>query len=176
MAANNPITAAERRRIKKLHAEGATRNDIAKALKRSASTITKVCGDLGLSFDRAATKAATEAKVADAKAKRAQLMVELLDKSERLLDQLFTPATIHSFGGKDNTYNSKRVDQPLFKDQRDIMGSVSLALNASMRLDHHDTDGGAEGARSMVTALFDGLQIAYDKLTDEEAPADDARD
>lgn len=140
MAANNPVTASERRRIKKLHAEGATRNDIAKALKRSASTITRVCGDLGLSFDRTATKAATAAKVADAKSKRAEIMQGLLDDVQKLRAQLFAPAIIFSFGGKENTYAERPVPEPPARDKRDLMGSISLALTASLRLDDHDGD------------------------------------
>lgn len=157
------VTAAERKRIARLHAEGKTRNDIARAVGRSASTITKICTELGLSFDRTATKAATEAKVADAKSKRADLMNQLLDESKRMLDQLWSPTILHSFGGKDNTYNSKNVDHPLFRDQRDIMGSVSLALTASMRLDEHDRGTDADEARSMVDDLFDALGVAWNQ-------------
>ncbi len=140
MAATNPLTPAERKRIAKLHGEGKTRNDIARALGRSASTITKACRALGLSFDRTATKAATEAKVADAKAKRADIMNGLLDDVQKLRDQLFSAAIVFSFGGKENTYNERPVAEPPARDKRDLMGSISLALNASMRLDDHDGD------------------------------------
>ena len=140
MAANKPITARERKRIAELHADGATRNDIAKAVKRSPSTITKMCRELGLSFDRSKTKAATEAKVADAKARRAEIMHGLLDDVQRLRAQLFAPAIIFSFGGKENTYAERHVPEPPSRDKRDLMGSISLALNASLRLDDHDGD------------------------------------
>lgn len=138
--AAKPITDEERHRVRELHAAGLNRNAIAKELGRSGSTISKIAERLGLSFDRTAVKAATEARVADAKARRAQLMNELLDDAERLRSQLFAPTTIHSFGGKDHTYNSRSVDQPLFKDQRDIMQATNTAITASLRLDLHDTD------------------------------------
>lgn len=140
MASNNPLTDRELDRIRALHGEGKTRNDIARELKRSASTITKACTNMGLSFDRTATKAATEAKVADAKARRAEIMNGLLDDVQRLRAQLFAPAIVFSFGGKENSYNERPVDEPPARDKRDLMGSISLALNASLRLDDHDGD------------------------------------
>jgi hypothetical protein len=88
----------------------------------------------------------------------------LLDDAERLRQQLFTPTRIHSFGGKGHTYASRDVPQPLFRDQRDIMLSVSTAITASPRIDDHDT--GAEGARSMVGSLFDALRGAFDQMQD----------
>lgn len=138
--AAKPITDEERGRVRDLHTAGRNRNQIARELGRSGSTISKIAADLGLSFDRTTVKAATEARVADAKARRAQLMHELLDDAERLRSQLFAPTTIHSFGGKDHTYNSRSVDQPLFRDQRDIMQATNTAIAASLRLDLHDAD------------------------------------
>lgn len=164
-------------RLHALHAEGKSRNDIAREMGRSGSTISKHAADEGLSFERGPeVAAATEAMRADAKSRRAQMMLKLLEDADKLRLQLWAPTTLHSFGGKDHTYASKDVQQPLFKDQRDIMGACSMALNASMRLDHHDTDGGAEGARSMVTALFAGLKAAADQLDDEGVPDDAAHD
>jgi hypothetical protein len=165
--ANKPITDDDRRRVRSLHAAGRNRNQIAKELSRSGSTVSKIAAEFGLSFDRDAVKAATVARVADAKARRAELMHALLDDAQRLRQQLFAPTTIHSFGGKDNTYASRDVNQPLFKDQRDIMQATNTAITASLRIDDHDTDTGADGAKSMIGALFAGLQGAYDQLQDQ---------
>jgi hypothetical protein len=136
----NPITDEDRRRVHELHAAGRARNQIAKEIGRSGSTVSKIAAELGLSFNREAARAATEARVADAKARRAELMHALLDDAERLRQQLFAPTVIHSFGGKENTYSEKPVDQPLFRDQRDIVQAVNTAIAASLRLDLHDAD------------------------------------
>lgn len=171
--APGPLTDDERQRIRDLHAAGLGRNAIAEELSRSGSTISKAAADMDLSFERGEEVAsATAAKVADAKARRALLMHELLDDAEKLRGQLFAPTTIHSFGGKENTYNSQNVEQPLFRDQRDIMQSVSTAITASIRLDQHDADGGADGAKSMLGALAAGLQVAYDRLQQDEGEPD----
>lgn len=145
-----------------------SRNDIARDMERSGSTISRHAAAENLSFERGPeVEAATAAKVADAKARRAQMMLNLLDDADKLRLQLWEPTTLHSFGGKDHTYNSKRVDQPLFRDQRDIMGAVSVALTASMRLDLHDGDPGVDDAKSMLRSLSDGLRAAYDAMQDE---------
>lgn len=171
--AAKPITEEDRRRVRALHAAGRNRNQIAKEIGRSGSTVSKIAAELGLSFDRDAVKAATEARVADAKARRAELMHALLDDAEKLRRQLFSPTVIHSFGGKDNTYASRDVPQPLFRDQRDIMQSVSTAITASLRIDDHDTDTGTEGAQSMVGSLFDALRGAYDQMQDTDGDGGD---
>lgn len=170
-----PITDDERRRIRDLHATGLGRNDIARELGRSGATISKTAAELGLSFERGhEVEAATAAKVSDAKARRADLMHRYLDETAKLLDQLWAPTTIHAFGGRDNSYNSKPVDRPLFRDQRDIMQAASVATNASLRLDQHDADTGADGAKSMLGALAAGLQVAYDQLQQEDEGEPDA--
>lgn len=173
------VSEDELAQIRRLHAAGISRNDIARTLGRSGSTVSRVCAVLGLNFDRSRVAAATLARTTDAKARRTDLMHKLIDDAERLRGELFTPTTIHSFGGKDHTYNSRDVSQPLFKDQRDIMGAISMAVNASLRIDDHDADSGAEAGRSMLGALAAGLQVAYDQvqnLEGDDTPVDDADD
>lgn len=152
-----PLTAAEADRVRELHAQGMSRNLIAKEIGRSWSSVTKLAKQLGLTFDRAAPRAAIEAAIVDAKAKRASLMQNLLDDAEKLRQQLWQPAHVYSFGGKDNTFAEAHVPQPSFRDQRDIMAAANTALGASLRLDQHDGDGSVEQVGSLLGALFDGI-------------------
>lgn len=165
-----PITQAERDKIVALHAAGHTRNDIAKQTGRAAGSITKIVTDLGLSFDRSATKAATEAKVADGRARRAALMLDLLADAARLRAQLFAPCVVHAFGGKENTYAEHELNEPTFADKRNIVQAVSTAISTSLRLDQHDADSGADDAKSMLGALAEGLKAAYDELQQQGSP------
>lgn len=178
MGANpkGPLTDAELARIRELHADGATRNAIATDLGRSGSTISKACAKLGLSFDREKVAAATAAKVADAKALRAALALGLLNDAQRLRGQMFAKSKVYNIGGKDNVYTERQVDEPPFRDKRDIMHAVATAVTTSLRIDDHDTDGGAEGARSMIDALAAGLQVAYDQITANGPAATDDDD
>lgn len=75
-----PITDRDREQIRRLHAEGKPRNAIARQIKRSPSTVSKIAEALGLTFAGGArVAAATEAHRADAAARRELLADEALD-------------------------------------------------------------------------------------------------
>ncbi len=171
--AAGPLSDDERARIRELHAAGKSRNDIARDLGRSSSTITRAARELGLTFDRAATRAATAAKVADAKAKRAALSLALLDDAERLRAQLFTPSVLHSFGGADHTYKSVTVERPPAREQREIMQATSTAISASLRLDTHDSGTNAEHVGSLLGSLFDSMRARHGDEQDQAAGDDE---
>ncbi|MEU5427854.1 helix-turn-helix domain-containing protein [Streptomyces olivoreticuli] len=66
-----PITNTDREQVRRLHAEGRPRNEIARTISRSASTVSKIACGLGLEFSGGArVAAATEARRADAAARR----------------------------------------------------------------------------------------------------------
>ncbi|MGP4019968.1 helix-turn-helix domain-containing protein [Saccharopolyspora sp. 5N708] len=73
MTASRPVTEQERERVRELHAQGKTRNAIAKIMGRSPGTISTIARELGLAFDRSATAAASAAKAADNKARRVEI-------------------------------------------------------------------------------------------------------
>ncbi|WP_027945965.1 helix-turn-helix domain-containing protein [Amycolatopsis taiwanensis] len=174
--AAGPLTDNELTRIRDLHAAGATRNDIAKQLGRSGSTISKAAGKLGLSFDRTAVKAATEAKVADARARRARLTLDLLSDAERLRAQLWQPHEYIDHGGKDFTEARWTQPEPSPADKLKLMQAAGTAASTSMRLDLHDADTGDDGAKSMLGALAAGLQVAYEQLQPSDEAASDGGD
>lgn len=166
------ITDAERKQVRQLHARGLGRNDIARELGRSVSTITAVAKQLGLSFDRSMTAAATAAKVADAKARRAALQLDLLGDAEKLRAQLWVEHEYIDHGGKD--FNEARWTQPepTAADKLKLMQAAKLALDGSLRLDLHDADNGAGEATSMLDALAAGLGAAYEQLKNRNADDD----
>lgn len=74
------VTVADRDQVRRLHAEGKSRNTIAREMGRSASTVSKIARELGLAFSGGArVAAATEARRADAAARREQLADDSLD-------------------------------------------------------------------------------------------------
>jgi helix-turn-helix protein len=167
--AGRPITDEDRQRVRLLHAEGLGRNQIARQLGRSGQTISKIADDLGLSFERTATVAATEARKADAAALRAEEMLGALRDAKRIRGQLFAPARIMNFGGRDNTYNERDIPEPTFEQKRQIAQAWSLLVEKSVRLDEHDADDGADGARSMLGSLARELRVAAEHIQQEEA-------
>ncbi|MET7616974.1 helix-turn-helix domain-containing protein [Streptomyces sp. NPDC005408] len=78
--APEPITERDHEQVRRLHAEGKSRNAIARAIGRSAATVSKIAREEGLAFSGGArVAAATEARRADAAAQREQLADEALD-------------------------------------------------------------------------------------------------
>lgn len=164
---SRPLTDDELDRIRDLHAAGSTRNDIARTLERSPASISKYAAELGLSFDRSAVQAATEARKADAKAKRAELEVLLLEDARRLRGQIWQPHTYIDHGGKDYLRVEWTQDQPTPADKLKLMQATGAAVDRSLRLAEHDSDQGVEAAKSLLTDLGRALGI-----TTTAAPAE----
>jgi hypothetical protein len=176
VGAPRPITEEDRQRVRELHAASRNRNQIARELGRSGSTISKIAGELGLSFDRTTVKAATEARVADARARRAALMLDLLDDAQRLRRQIWQPHTYIDHGGRNFVEARWEQPEPTPADKLKLMQAAGTATNASLRLDLHDGDGSTDSAKSMLGALATGLQAAYSQLQPPGEGAGDGGD
>lgn len=159
-----PITQAERDRVAKLHAAGLGRNEIARNIRRNVASVTKIANELGLSFDRSATRAATAAKVFDAKARRAQLMQDLIADAEKLRAEIWQPCEYVDHGGKDFDEARWTLPTPTAADKLKLMQAARTALDGSLRIEVHDADGGAGESNSMLDALAAGLGAAYEQL------------
>jgi len=157
----SPITDEDRAQIISLHAEGLSRNKIAKIAKRSQATVSKVCAEAGLSFDRHLVAEAVAAKVADAAHRRAKLQDETLAGAQRLMEQMFTPARVYNFGGAENDYNERTHEEPPFRDKRDIATAVKALADTALKLAEYDKATGDEGEKSMLTDLRDRLVQAF---------------
>jgi hypothetical protein len=149
-----------------MHAAGLTLTACAKGLGRSKTAVSRRAKTLGLTWDRAQTKAATAAVVADNKSRRAAIEAGLLDDVQRLRAQMFAPCKAFNFGGKDNTYNEVALDQPVFADQLRIMQAATTAVDRSLKIAVHDSDSGAGPAKSLLSELMKGLRIAYEEPKD----------
>lgn len=173
-----PLTDSDREEIVALARDGVTRNDIARRVKRSPSTVTRVCDEAGVQFDRKQTQAATVAKQMDNKAKRAVLQEKLLEDALKIREQLWEPATVFSFGGRDNTYNEHTLNEPDFAGKNAIMRTVSVAVNASAKLAEQDRSSADPAAAvGLLDDIVSGLRDKYGTGDDEETPDDsDASD
>lgn len=160
MAASQEIPDADRDRILELHAQGMSRNDIAREVGRSGSTVTKVVHAAGLSFDRTSTQAATQAKKADAAALRAQLELDYLADAQRLRQQIWQPHEYFDWGGKDHDFDTHTTTEPTPVDKLKLMQASTSAMTASLRIEQARADGGVTEARSLVgdLAAYFGLK------------------
>ncbi|MEE2041264.1 hypothetical protein Q8791_28970 [Nocardiopsis sp. CT-R113] len=179
-----PVDPATRARARELHAQGWTRNRIARELDMSGSTVSGIIHAAGKSFDRKATEAATEARVADTAAtraelaaRRAQLSTELLGDAEKLRALLWKPYTHGEFGGKDNVWSEVSLPQPPVGAQRTILAAVHSAIRDHVELEKLDATDGAQDVASMLDRLGETLAtVTGQALVDaEEAAAEAAR-
>ena len=170
--AGRPVTQADRDQVAAMHADGKSRNEIARALGRSPSTVSAIAQELGLSFGRERTAAATAAKQADNRARRARLAAEMLDDIARLRAQLFAPTVVFAFGGKDNVYREHKVDRPPPREQRDIVLAITNLIASHLRLVEYDRDTGAAPVAGMLGALFADLQARHGTGPDDAPPVE----
>ncbi|MYV48176.1 helix-turn-helix domain-containing protein [Streptomyces sp. SID2888] len=180
-----PIDDSDRAAVKRLHAKGKSRNDIARAIKRSPSTVSKIAANLDppLTFDRAPqVEAATAVRKADLAARRTAFAERLQDIAEREADKLSAPTLYWEWGGKDHKYAQKLADEPIPADRRAIMGVISTALDRSLKLVPPKDDGASE-SRSVIGDLMAGLARDYAErhggpppefVADDQAAEDDA--
>lgn len=127
----------EEAKLKQLHGQGLSLNEIARQLHRSNSTIGKYSKQLGLSYARARTKNATKAKQADAAALRAELKLRLLREAREFMNDLHRPQLVYSFTQR-GEYVEHEMPKPPPADARNLMTSVGIALQRSIELERVD--------------------------------------
>lgn len=153
------VTAADKERIRDLHARGYGRNAIARETGWSAGTITTIVDELGLSFDRTLTKAATSARKADAAMLRSELELQLLEDAQKLRAQIWHEHEYIAHGGKDFEEARWTQDEPSPVDKLKLMQAAGAAIDRSIRLGEVDKGGEIEAARTMLGQLLEQLQI-----------------
>ncbi|MCB5168010.1 helix-turn-helix domain-containing protein [Streptomyces bambusae] len=166
--ATGRVTDAERQRIRDLHAQGLGRNAIAREIGRGTRTISLICADLGLPFDRTATAVATEARMIDTRARRAALIERYYAQAEKILARLerdehhITEVSI----GKVVKYTAP--DLPT-QDVRNLVQASGAAAAQAAKLEALNTDNGVADAKSMLGQLAAGLTAAYQAMDTEGA-------
>lgn len=165
-----PVTDDEREQIRALHAQGIGRNEIARAIGRGTRTVSVQAGKMGLVFDNAEmTDAATRVRKAQLAARRMDLAEALQEDAERLTEQMWEPAVVFSFGGKDNTYEKRDVDEPPADAKKALMGAAGMAIDRSLKLVPSEETAAEDEAKSMLGQLMVGLHAAYNEAKQEEA-------
>lgn len=136
----DPLSEAEIDEIRRLHGEGLGRNEIARRIGRGTRTVSNHCARMNLVFENTATEAATAARNAQLAEKRSILADALIDDALRLTEQMWQPAKVFNFGGKDNTYEDKDVPEPPAADKRALMTAATAAAAQSLRLVPPETE------------------------------------
>lgn len=165
-----PLTDDERQAILDLIDEGLGRNEIARRVERGVATISSVAEEAGRTFDRSATKTATQARWADLAAKRTQLAADLLEDAARLRQQLWEPCVEKKAMVVGDGMGLSHVeiieihrDEPPYADKQRIMTMAAIAIDKSIAIEVHDSPD--QGDLSDVEAFSDWM------LGDDEADA-----
>ncbi|WP_216588581.1 helix-turn-helix domain-containing protein [Streptomyces brasiliscabiei] len=164
MGSANPVTDAERQRVRELHADGKGRNEIAKILGRSGRTISEIAANLDppITFNRAAeVRQATEIRQADLAARRAAFAIKLQDIAEAEAAKINQPHTYWDWGGKEHDFDTHTAPEPTPGDKRAYMSLVATAVDRSLRLSPPKEEGGAEEVGALLTGLFDKLRAKH---------------
>lgn len=119
---------------------GVPRNQVALKHDVSAGTVTNIAREFNLTFDRSATKRATEARQADNASVRAELTGLLYLRAREALQQMVQPHLVFAFGGKENSYNQHKLDRPPTGDLRNLMTVAGIAVQRAAELDRFDAD------------------------------------
>lgn len=156
-----PVGDGDREQVRALHAEGLSRNEIARRIGRSGRTVSRLAAELGLSFERSgATVAATEARKVDAAERRSRLQVDALAAAERLLGQMFAPSKVYSFGGRENDYNEQEHPEPPFRDKQAIAVALQALAQTALKLAEYDraTDASGTDIDRWLNAMTGGAE------------------
>lgn len=159
-----PVTEGERTRVSDLHSQGMSRAAIARELGRGPATIGRIAEQLGLTWDRSATVAATAAKVADLAERRAQLAGLLLDDAFRLRERLWDTYEIASAvptGDGDVVIRRIKYDLPPAAETRNFITATAVAIDKHLALVRADQDtSGAAAVDAWLREMVGGALAA----------------
>lgn len=138
-----PIDSKTRARVRRLAREGKhSRNAIAKLVGISTASVTKICAESKppITFDRAATAAATEARGVDLKAKRAEISQLAVAEVERLFGLLTAPHEVVHWDTKTGWMSRDTIDRPTSGDVKNYATAIGILVDKHLVLVKTDSD------------------------------------
>ncbi|MFF3558959.1 hypothetical protein ACFYXS_02805 [Streptomyces sp. NPDC002574] len=163
--ARNPFTEDEQDRLRQLHADGLSRNAIAEAMSRPQVTISRWAERLGLSFDRSATRAATEARQVDLTEQRQRARQVLMDHFFRQMDRTSSRYLLTA-ASNSGEIHAQFVDEPPARETKDLTAAAVQALMAAEKL---TGDSGREEAQGLLRTLGEAMTTAARELGGDDA-------
>ncbi|MFE0451610.1 hypothetical protein ACFW2D_10015 [Streptomyces sp. NPDC058914] len=163
------FSAEDEERLRQLHADGVSRNEIARQLEWSVATISNHANRLGLAFDREATRAATDARQVDLRERRARIQEQLLDLAERTIERAQTRYLVHGFSHTGESV-AEWLQQPPARETKDFTLAASSALTSALKLAQVDAgDTGREEAQGLLRTLGEAMTAAARELGGDDA-------
>ncbi len=155
----SPISDKQRQRILELHGEGLGRNDIARQAGVGAATVSKVVAEAGLTFDRAATRAATAARQDDLAERRSRLLTGMYAETETVLARLANSAEFEtilkaSFGEE----KPRKLGFIPPRDYKDLSAAAAQLALAANRLEQSNSPQ-ADKVKGLLGGIADQLGL-----------------
>lgn len=128
------------------------RNAIARETGVSQATVTHICAEARppITFDRSATKVATEARLEDLKAARAELSRTAVEEVRRLFASLTSAHEVIHWD-KDGIMHRGYIDKPTSGDVKNYATSIGILIDKHLVLMR------ADGDSSELSAVDDWL-------------------
>lgn len=163
------FSAEDEETLRQFHADGVSRNEIARQMEWSVGTITNHAQRLGLSFDREAVRAATEARQVDLKDRRQRIQEQLYDLAERAIERAQSEYVTTAFDHVGVPVHELMAEPPA-KETKDLTLAASSALTSALKLAQVDAgDAGRENARGLLQSLSDAMATAARELGGDDA-------
>jgi hypothetical protein len=154
------------------HADGLTRNAIAREMGWSVGTITNHATRLGLAFDRSATRAATDARQIDLKDRRQRIQAELLDVATEQMTRARGRYQVVAFTPTGDIV-SEWLRLPPARETKDLTTSAMSALARFDQKAKDDGDTDTDKAKAALGTLGHALSAIYGSADDYREPGTD---
>ncbi|MGN7947491.1 hypothetical protein ACTJKH_01965 [Microbacterium sp. 22215] len=156
------ISDDQKARVLAFHTEGLARNEFARRVGISAGSVTNICRDAGLTFDRSETKQATEARQVDLAAGRIRPAEKMLAASEDMLDRIDDEYVVYNFGGKDNTFEQRTLDSAPVEVRRNVITTAGITFDKLTRI-VEKSDSGLKQAVGVLDTIAEGFAAAAER-------------
>ncbi|WP_417233504.1 helix-turn-helix domain-containing protein [Arthrobacter sp.] len=148
-----PLPPEKHHQIVELAEQGHTRNDIARTVGCSGSTVSRYVKDAGLSFARETTAAATAARQIDQRAVRTKVNATILDQIQEALRQTAQSTT----------------DPRAFQAFAQATASLAGAHDKLARLNPPEEDQNIEAMKEALAGFLLNAQVTARQLTEAKA-------
>lgn len=169
--AHRPVDDQTRALIQNAARDGKrSRNSIAREFKVAGETVTRICAEDGISFDRTQTEAAVRAHSIDLAEERVLLVKEMVAEVREQLDLVNAPFMVWSFGGMDGEIHSHLLDSAPMAERNTVLRSAGIAFDKASRIVESDPE--TSGAKSVLSAIETGLRAVVAELDAGLTPED----
>lgn len=169
------LSEAARARILEMFDAGMPRNEIAREVGVSGSTVTTVCRKEGRLFDRSAQLLDLRAVEEDLGELRDLVAKKMLIVANDALDSLDGPHLVFNFGGRDNDYAEHLLDEAPLETKLDAMRAASLAVDKANRIVERSNPG-LEQAAGILGGINAGIEFMTNYMRENQVDSDAAFD